>query len=163
MRKISFFISISILMSCASGKLMLNAPGDPIQEQPQEEPAFTIYALGDAGEINHQSKAVLAELNAITSDDHQEGLVIFLGDNIYPAGLPAEDDPEENQEGKNILSRQVQAIKNYKGQIIFIPGNHDWNEFKTGGLEAVKREGDFLDQVDPSHVRFLPKNGCGGP
>lgn len=158
---ISFFSFL--LSSCATGKLILNIAGDPVQQPPTETPTYTIYALGDAGEINDQSKAVLEQLRSIATDDVQPGTVIFLGDNIYPAGLPPKEKTEANRESKSILINQIDSLKNYKGQIVFIPGNHDWNEFRAGGLEAIKREGEFLDNVDPSYIQFLPKNGCGGP
>lgn len=141
----------------------MNIAGDAVQKTPNEVPLYSVYALGDAGEINEQSKAVLEELKSITADDMQPGTVIFLGDNIYPAGLPAEQNTEANREAKSILMNQINGLKNYKGKIVFIPGNHDWNEFRAGGLEAIRRESDFLDNVDPLHIQLLPKNGCGGP
>ncbi len=65
--------------------MILNISGDAVQNTPKELPLYTIYALGDAGEINDQSQAVLKQLKSITTDDVQRGTVIFLGDNIYYA------------------------------------------------------------------------------
>ncbi len=162
-----FFIFISfffcLLSSCATGRLIMNATDDAVQQSPKEVPLYSIYALGDAGEINEQSKAVIDQLKSMTGDDIQPGTVIFLGDNIYPAGLPADENIKANHDAKSILMNQIDGLKDYKGKIVFIPGNHDWNEFRAGGLKAIRREGDFLDSIDPSRIQLLPKNGCGGP
>lgn len=164
MRNIVFISFLSFLLtSCATGKLILNDTGDSLQQTPEEVPAFTIYALGDAGEINEQSKSVIEKLNSVASDDTQPGLVIFLGDNIYPAGLPEEENIKANHDAKSILMNQIHGLKNVKGKIVFIPGNHDWNESRVGGLQAIQREGDFIDNVDSSRIKLLPKDGCGGP
>ncbi|HZV68151.1 MAG TPA: metallophosphoesterase [Saprospiraceae bacterium] len=163
--KNAIFISfITILFSgCATGKLILNVTGDVVQRPPNEIPSYTIYALGDAGEDNEQFRAVMDTLKVVTNDDVQPGTIIFLGDNIYPAGMPSEAAPKKNQKAKSILMQQVDAVSKYRGKVVFIPGNHDWNEFKAGGLEAIRREAKFIDEVDPAHISFLPQNGCSGP
>lgn len=164
MRNFIFITILSTLISsCATGKLLVNIKGDHDELKGTEIPAFTIYALGDVGEINDQSKAVLKKLNSLAVDDQQPGLVIFLGDNIYPSGLPSAEDQDANNNAKAILLNQVKGLKNYPGHVIFIPGNHDWNEFSAGGLDAIKREGEFVDHIDGSHIRLFPENGCGGP
>jgi len=141
----------------------MNSLAENIQQEPKEDPSFTIYALGDAGEVNDQSKAVIEQLASVTGRNQQPGMVIFLGDNIYPAGLPPEWNIEAYHQALDILMNQIYGLSSFKGKIIFIPGNHDWNEFKAGGLDAIRRQGEFLDQLDKSRIRLLPENGCGGP
>ncbi|HEX5111658.1 MAG TPA: metallophosphoesterase [Saprospiraceae bacterium] len=163
----SFRASVSLLAilfsSCATGKLYINGANDVQSEVNNEKPIYTIYALGDAGENNTQSKAVLNALADQTGDDTQPGLVIFLGDNIYPAGLSLPSETGERQYGETLLKSQVDALSSYRGEIVFIPGNHDWNEFKAGGLEAIKREGEFLQSFGLSDLSLKPTDGCGGP
>lgn len=155
-------MSIGLLASCATGKLYLNAPVNT-QSNPNKTPDYTIYAVGDAGELNAQSKAVMARLSEMASDDTQPGTVLFLGDNIYPAGFPPESNIKGHHYAQDVLMNQIFGLSSYKGQLIFIPGNHDWNEFKPGGLESIKRQGDFLRKLDDPRIRMLPENGCGGP
>jgi hypothetical protein len=128
-----------------------------------DPPAFTIYAVGDAGEVNQQSISVLKNLSSLIHADHHAGMVIFLGDNIYPAGLPSEKDATAYEAGREILMNQAESAIGYDGQVVFIPGNHDWNEWKPGGRDAIKREGRAIDSIDTDHFQFYPKNGCGGP
>ncbi|HJW29528.1 MAG TPA: metallophosphoesterase, partial [Saprospiraceae bacterium] len=99
----------------------------------------------------------------ISADDEQPGTIMFLGDNIYPAGLVSEADPQAHSEGIHTLSNQVEALKSYKGNLIYIPGNHDWSEFKPSGLQAIQRQDQFFDQYHNPKIRFLPDQGCSGP
>ncbi|MFZ1676144.1 MAG: metallophosphoesterase [Saprospiraceae bacterium] len=156
-------ISFFFLTSCATGKLIINSPAESTSLPPDITPSFSIYALGDAGELNDQSRTVMNQLKLVTSDDVQPGMVVFLGDNIYPAGFAAESDTENYHEGKAVLMNQINGLYDYKEQILFIPGNHDWNEFRPGGLDAIRREEKFIDNLNRPNIRFLPKNGCGGP
>ena len=149
--------------SCATGKLYINGPNAAQAEDKTEKPIYTIYALGDAGENNEQSTAVLNALAQQTTNTVQPGMVIFLGDNIYPAGLSLPSETREREYGETVLRKQIEALKNYKGEIIYVPGNHDWNEFKAGGLEAIKREGEFLQSFGLTNLSLKPTDGCGGP
>ncbi|HUR30944.1 MAG TPA: metallophosphoesterase [Saprospiraceae bacterium] len=156
------FLSL-ILTSCATGKLISNSPGDDISKRPNEIPEFTIYALGDAGETNNQSKAVLEQLSLVTAGNQAPAMVIFLGDNIYPAGMPPEWNIEGYHRAQDILMNQINGLSSFKGEIVFIPGNHDWNGLKPGGLDFIRRESKFFDQLQKPNLSFIPENGCGGP
>ncbi|MEO5906899.1 MAG: metallophosphoesterase, partial [Saprospiraceae bacterium] len=163
--------SVAILLlcifisSCASRKLFLNPSVDAIQPEVTIRPDYTIYAIGDAGELNDQSRAVMKHIALVASDDTQPGVILFLGDNIYPSGFPPEGMIRETQRAQDILMNQVIPVKDYAGdnhQIIFLPGNHDWNEFKPGGLDAIRRQSAFIEALGPDY-HFLPEAGCSGP
>ena len=152
-----------ILTSCATGKLMINSPDDNTRKQPTEIPSFTIYALGDAGYSNKQSGAVLKQLSEVTTNNQAPSMVIFLGDNVYPAGIPPESKKKGNDRAKEILKNQIDSLSSYKGEIVFIPGNHDWNGLKKGGIDFIRRQSEFFDQLPNPNLSFTPENGCGGP
>lgn len=159
---ITLFLACSLfLFSCASGKRYINVD-DPLQTAPDDVPRFTIYALGDAGESNAQSKEVIRQLAGVASDDVQSGVILFLGDNIYPSGVPDESDSLGYRNAQAILKEQIEGLSSYTGQMIFIPGNHDWNEFKPGGLASIKRQDRMIQTLSPK-AKMLPSNGCGGP
>ncbi len=162
---LSILLFYSSIISCASRKLFLHSPEDAVQPVLATKPDYTIYAVGDAGEINDQSRAVLKHLTLVSVDDTHPGVILFLGDNIYPAGFPPEGQIKEHQAAKEILMNQILPVKDYAGNnhhVIFLAGNHDWNEFKPGGLDAVKRQSDFIKAFDPFY-HFLPEAGCSGP
>jgi hypothetical protein len=52
-------------------------------------------------------------------------MLIFLGDNIYPNGMPKESD-KDYALAKQKLEDQLDITKNFKGKTLVIPGNHDW-------------------------------------
>lgn len=150
-------------LSCAGKRLIINSAGSTVEQPPKETPEFTIYAIGDAGLDNQQSRAVIEQLANMAADDSHPGMVLFLGDNIYPAGFASPSDSLAHTESRNLLIRQTEALKSFGGQILFIPGNHDWNEFNAGGLEAIRRQGDFLKNLNDPRIRLLPEKGCAGP
>ena len=124
-----FLLFCAMWLSCATGKLYINGENDALNSQQAEQPIYTLYAIGDAGEQNDQAKAVLHALVEVTADDTQPGMVLFLGDNIYPAGLADASDQKSRQYGEEVLTSQVNALSSYQGDLVFVPGNHDWNEF----------------------------------
>jgi hypothetical protein len=160
---IFIFCIAFFLTSCATGKLYINGSNLASEKVGTEMPVYTLYALGDAGEQNDQAAAVLDALAKQTSREDHAGMVLFLGDNIYPAGLSDPSETKERQYGETVLRNQVNALEKYNGDIIFIPGNHDWNEFKAGGLEAIKREGEFIELFNKPNLHLYPEGGCGGP
>jgi len=88
--------------------------------------------------------------------------VVFLGDNIYPAGLP-DTSKTKFKRAKDRLNVQLYALQYFKGDIFFIPGNHDWNDGKKGGWERLKNQEQYIEQkLDAGNV-FIPDNGTPGP
>ena len=54
------------------------------------------------------------------------------------------------------LKIQFESVKGFKGNSIFIPGNHDWY---ADGAKGLKREQEFVEKHLGKNS-FLPKNGC---
>lgn len=88
--------------------------------------------------------------------------VVFLGDNIYHHGLPAEGD-KDRKDMELRIDAQLNVVKDFKGNVYFVPGNHDWNQSKKGGLAAVNRQEEYIEKKLPHPNAFLPSNGCPGP
>ena len=89
--------------------------------------------------------------------------VVFLGDNIYPSGLP---EPESRARLKSevILDEQLDTVSGHDGQVIFIPGNHDWGGRGLGGSrETLRRQEIYVEQALDRGNTFLPDNGFAGP
>ena len=75
--------------------------------------------------------------------DPERTLVVFLGDNLYPNGLPAEADPWR-REGERRLAAQADAALDAGARVLFLPGNHDWDGMRKDGLASVVRQERFL-------------------
>src|SRR5690606_38744185 len=67
------------------------------------------------------------------------------------------------EEKERRINEQMNVVKNFKGRKIFVPGNHDWNEGRSGGLAAINRQEQYIEQYLNSGDVFMPSNGCGGP
>jgi len=85
--------------------------------------------------------------------------VAFLGDNIYPAGLPLEGEPRR-EHALRLLEAQIAAVGQARG--FFTLGNHDWNQGKPGGLERALAQSEYLSGRAPN-ISVHPAGGCVGP
>ncbi len=123
---------------------------------PNKEIEHSFYLIGDAGNspIGSSSEALLAFKTEL-SKASKNSTAIFLGDNIYPNGLPNKGD-EGYDFAEHQLKIQTNAVKDFKGEAIFIPGNHDWY---SNGLEGLKRQEKYIENALGKNT-FLPENGC---
>jgi hypothetical protein len=67
----------------------------PSSPEPPADPAeieHTIFLLGDAGHPRRGGEPVFDALARVVPEDSTRATLVFLGDNIYPRGLPAEGD-----------------------------------------------------------------------
>jgi hypothetical protein len=122
-----------------------------------DAPAFRLILAGDGGRPSSEQDPTLALL-ARWSDEHPERTrVVYLGDNVYPAGLQDGD----RARGERILLQQLEAGAARK---IFVPGNHDWGytlfEQLTPGVLANQQA--FIE-AHADRASFVPRDGCPGP
>ena len=174
------FFSLTILHACISVKpyyaksqLKWNQATVPDSVKLK----YSIFIVGDAGNpASNKQEPTLRLLQSQLYDSlrtikgdtgnfsRPEDIVIFTGDNIYQTGLPEPDAADRKEKERRIIE-QMKIVKNFRGKKIFIPGNHDWNEMRPGGLAAVNREEEFVEAYlgGPKEDVFLPSNGCPGP
>ena len=119
----------------------------------------SFYLIGDAGYSppGGTSLGLIAFKTFLDSVNKTENYTIFLGDNIYPDGMPPKDSPER-EAAEYRLDAQLDAIENYKGKVVFIPGNHDWYNEKLDGLERQK---EYLKSKFEDILVWTPEIGCG--
>ena len=61
------------------------------------------------------------------------------------------------------ISGQLKILKDYKGKIVFIPGNIDWAKGRKEGLKYIKNQRKYLEkELDEKNI-FLPEKGNPGP
>jgi hypothetical protein len=152
-------VFLLIFTGCATYHAKYKNEDTKIDIATTKEVSHTFYLMGDAGlspigGMNPALKAFKARLNKA----NKNSTVIFLGDNIYPAGLP---DPIDStmayRTAASHLNAQVSTLENFKGSKFFIPGNHDWY---TEGLKGLKREQEYIQEALDSDEVFFPENGC---
>ncbi|MCO4820426.1 MAG: metallophosphoesterase [Flavobacteriaceae bacterium] len=150
-----YFLIMIQLSGCATFKAQYAK--DVVQvESPNKKIMHSFYLIGDGGNspIGEQTDAI-KDFKEELSKAESNSTALFLGDNIYPKGMPkANADGREFAEHQ--LNVQINTLENFKGKAIFIPGNHDWyNE----GLEGLKRQEKYIEH-SLGKSTFLPENGC---
>jgi hypothetical protein len=100
--------------------------------------------IGDAGEMRTGSTPDgRSSEPALQLLDHWAGLlperttVIFLGDNVYPGGTPADPMHPSELDAIQRLTAQTNIIARSGARALFVPGNHDW---KTGEVGILRQE-----------------------
>lgn len=154
--KLTLVVLYLLLQSCATYKPHNNKIKNADTSNNNSEVSHTFYLIGDAGNETKETKSeTLQTLNDNLTKSDPNSTLIFLGDNIYPAGMP-------NKESSNRLLAeehldvQIKTTNNFKGKTIFIPGNHDWY---SDGNEGLKREQKYIEEKLGKNS-FLPKKGC---
>lgn len=135
------------------------APGELVPDQVET----TLFLIGDAGEPDpHQVGAPLDSVAAQAAAAPGRAIIVFLGDNVYPAGIP-DSGRAEWADARRRLAAQVRAVPmGVRG--IFVPGNHDWADEGPFGLYSIRLQGRMIEALaDGRDVTLRPANGCPGP
>jgi hypothetical protein len=125
----------------------------------------TLFLIGDAGEPDpREIGAPLESLTIQAAAAPERSVIVFLGDNVYPEGIP-EEGRAELADSRRRLAAQVLAVPpGARG--IFIPGNHDWGATLAYGLYSLRNQERMIRSLGREHGRdvvMIPSNGCPGP
>jgi len=148
-------VAIASAVGCRHHVKLEEPPGDQIET--------TLFLIGDAGEPDpRQVGAPLDSLTALASVAPERTIIVFLGDNVYPGGIPAEG-AAEWADARRRLEEQIRAIPpGVRG--IFVPGNHDWANETAFGLYSIRLQERMIAALaQGKNVRLIPGNGCPGP
>ncbi|MFL5786968.1 MAG: metallophosphoesterase, partial [Flavisolibacter sp.] len=145
---------LSVLLFCLFGVTTSFAQIDSINQR--------IFLIGDAGEMHGITHPIVAWLKKNADWNDTKNTVLYLGDNIYPLGMPMVGEPTY-EEAKRVLDDQISLVKGKKGRAIFIPGNHDWKNGKLGGWQQIMNEVNYINSLEQKNIQAWPLNGCPGP
>lgn len=123
---------------------------------------FEVILIGDSGNISRYKPDPVLSLLTKNLQTENPSAVIFLGDNVYPKGLPEKGD-RLREDAELVLQKHYEAVKDYSGKVIFISGNHDWNKGKDDGYDYVIRQEKYVQKLFGGANVYLPSNGCPGP
>ncbi|MEO9892136.1 metallophosphoesterase [Aurantibacter sp.] len=158
MKNFYFIIFCMLFLSgCATQKAKYALEKSGILDSVTTKPVHTFYLIGDAGKSpmgGFNSNLKLFKERLKNADENSTA--IFLGDNIYPAGLPSENH-KNYLKAKNSLDAQLKSLEDFKGKPLFIPGNHDWY---SNGLEGLERQQNYIQEKLDSKDVFFPEDGC---
>ena len=164
MIKNNIFLTLSVLLlfsACSAPNEIMIREGLSTSEfnyPAHKKVEKSFYLLGDGGYSipGGSAKGLLAFKKYLDSVKQVGNYTIFLGDNIYPDGMEEEGNPVRER-GEYRIDAQLDAVENYDGKIMFIPGNHDWyNE----GLDGLEREKRYIEEQLQDEDVFHPEIGC---
>ncbi|HKK10165.1 MAG TPA: metallophosphoesterase, partial [Bacteroidales bacterium] len=121
---------------------------------------YTLFLVGDAGDATKNSD-VFSELKKDITFMGSQSAVVNLGDNAYPVGLPDKINKWRSK-AEEALDTQIETFKDYRGEVFFIPGNHDWAKGKKHGFRFLLNQEHYLNEAMGKRV-FYPEKGCPGP
>lgn len=149
-----FLALVLVFNACATLKKQVVLGSEkPLPINKEIEHSF--YLIGDAGNSGlDESSSALKAFKAELERASKNSTAIFLGDNIYPKGLP-EESSEGYELAKHRIQIQTEAVKNFKGETIFIPGNHDW----YSDIKGLKDQEKIVEKA-LGKDSFLPEDGC---
>ncbi|UQD57424.1 metallophosphoesterase [Flavobacterium sp. K5-23] len=154
------FLILILLQSCATHHAQYGnktAQAEPQNELDTLKIAHTFFLIGDAGNTDEgDSRNTLSLLHSKLEIAKKNSTLLFLGDNIYPKGMPGKDTPKEQLIAEKKLTNQLDLSQGFKGKTIFIPGNHDW----YNGIKGLERQEKFVTEYLKDKKSFLPKNAC---
>ncbi|MBC5773270.1 metallophosphoesterase [Pontibacter sp. KCTC 32443] len=130
---------------------------------PEAEKAYSLAILGDVGAVaTDGTDPVLAIFREWQEMNKTAGMAVFLGDNIYPVGLPPEGHRHRAM-AEARLQTILQQLQDYKTRCAFLSGNHDWNKGRADGYQYMLRQEKYITEALQSQESYLPPHGCPGP
>ncbi len=119
----------------------------------------SFYLIGDGGysQPGGSSEGLIAFKNFMDSVKITDNYTLFLGDNIYPDGMPVKNS-KNREEAEYRLDAQIDAVENYEGNVIVLPGNHDWY---NKGIPGLERQKSYLKEKLGDRLKWSPDIGCG--
>jgi len=168
LNKLLFLLGLTGILITAgnsNAQKIYYSPGNEDWEEgspgPDDTLIYSVFLIGDL-KYPDSGNNVLNLLEREISAADKSSAVVFLGDLIYPAGLPDSSDkgyPKAEKDISHILS----TLKGFRGEVIFLPGNHDWINGKKPGWASVLNEEKYTEQHYNSQNVYHPDGGCPGP
>ena len=153
-----------LLMGCGQQSVFINKRHHELEKTIEGRDSLIqeVFLIGDTGDDTLASLAALQLLKQkIQGVNKEQASIVFLGDNIYHEGLHEKEHPQREEDERRI-DAQLKAVENFDGEVLFIPGNHDWQQGGEEGFQFVKRQEKYVQKKLGKKV-FRPSNGCSGP
>ncbi len=125
---------------------------------------FRLFLIGDTGgpQLGDEPDQTFRLLRQHLLSSSDSSAVVFLGDNVYCCGLP-DSGSAGRPKAEAILNAHLDIVDGYGGKAFFIPGNHDWNDSRRGGLQSVLRQQRYLELHSGRGNIMIPSGGFPGP
>ncbi len=155
-------MNLRLTLTLFSGLAFLLCQGQNTNKISPQNVKHIVYLIGDAGHPFEDAGAVFNLLKKQVESDAKKSTVVFLGDNIYPGGMPDKGE-KGRKEAEAILDEQLAFLEKLNIDLYFIPGNHDWDRGGKDGISTVRNEEKYIQENFRGGNIFLPSRGCPGP
>jgi len=156
-------MGIPLLAALSAGcgaHIVSSAP--PVPAPANDAVETRLFLIGDAGAPKASGEPVLHALGEDLALDPAHSLIVFLGDNVYPKGIPDSTDAGY-AEALRRLDDQINIAVQHRVRAWFIPGNHDWDRSGADGYARIRRQDERISARGAGLVRMRPLAGCPGP
>ena len=171
-----------LALGCAHSRAYM-APTRAGAPPPPSAVDHRLVLIGDAGDPDPNGEPTLRALEKHVSLLPERTTAVFLGDNVYETGMP-EPTPIEGTPVEEILDKtllnlfasrrdaerrvkaQVKGVDVRGARAVFVPGNHDWDQFGVGGWKRVRELESYVELLAKTtdvQLTLLPGGGCPGP
>lgn len=148
-------IALCTLSSCATYQPQYSSNKTVIDSNISEkEIDKTFYFIGNTG-AKDASNALKSLGKYISEHNSKDGYVLFMGNSFYPKGMNPKN-KQLNHKAENAMQMQLDALEDFKGEIIVMPGSMEW----MGGIDGLQLEEEFLKERFKDNHILQPHNGC---
>ncbi|HSM61178.1 MAG TPA: hypothetical protein VK849_10295 [Longimicrobiales bacterium] len=163
------------LLACAGARFVAE-PSTPMPAPDLADVQGVIFLVGDAGEARSGSSPLVHRLR-VDVETWSGGLpadssvlVLFLGDNVYPAGVRERTHRDYPRDTAH-LNAQIRTVsgpeaRRRHARAIFLAGNHDWGNARGDeGLRRLRNMEEHLEAAAAAGapVALRPAAGEPGP
>ncbi len=118
-----------------------------------------LYLAGDIG--GYKTPDSLAHgLTWARLNPAPEDRLILLGDNVYPKGVPHPYDKDYAEMATRLRHILDHCLDFFSAPIHLLPGNHDYNRGKTGGVLSWQSQMDLVRTFFNDRVVTVPAAPC---
>jgi hypothetical protein len=129
---------------------------DRAADEPRTEPAVT----GPADRNRKEPEAAGAAKEVGENVEKAADVAADVADVVLP------DIFESRREAERYINAQIDVVRGTAARAVFLPGNHDWDQFQTAGWKRLLNQEDYIRRVaarGEAKVAMLPAGGCPGP
>lgn len=160
-RRAARLLPLIVLFAFTPAACAYRTGGSVVRVPAANDVETTLFLIGDAGSPDLDGEPVFRALAADVAAAASP-VIVFLGDNVYPRGIPL-DDADDRLDAERRLAAQIAIATETGAEAIFVPGNHDWDFAGEGRRERLMRAERFGRSIGGDLVRFLPNASCPGP
>ncbi len=113
---------------------------------PAQKPSYRLFLSGDGGEpLPDGTDPYILALKKHLEESDENAALLFWETTFIPTVCPIPPD-SQRKTFETVLLEQIAMYKNFKGQVFWVAGNHDWDEGHEHGLSNRLNQERFVEE-----------------